>query len=574
LACGERSETVTADWPSRQVVSGPERAAQRGLLHALGLSSGDLARPFIGIVNTWSGAHPGHVHLRALARDVAEGVAAAGGTPLEVNTISLCDGLAMGHAGMRFSLPSRELIADSIETVAVAHGFDALVILTSCDKSLPAALLAAARLNRPTVVLPGGPMLPGLLDGQELAVYQAREATARFLRGELSADGLAEVERCLCPGPGSCSMMGTANSMACITEALGLALPGSATSHAVTATKRVEARRAGERAVALLREDLRPRDILTSRALRNAVIVNAAIGGSTNVVLHLLALASELGLPLSLTDFDALSRQTPFIADVRPSGRHSLLAFDQAGGVPAVLAELGERLELDGPVVSGGTWRDHLREGVRCDHAVIRPLTEPLAAEGGLAVLTGSLAPDGAVVKQSAVAEDMRRHRGPARVFDSEAAAVAALRAGRVTPGDVVVIRYEGPRGGPGMPEMHVPATLLSGQALGRAVSLVTDGRFSGASRGACVGHVSPEAAAGGPLALVEDGDEIEVDIPARRIELHVGEEELARRRARWQPPARCLDGYLARYAALVGPSHTGCVLSAPQYLPAAGRDE
>jgi dihydroxy-acid dehydratase len=552
---------TTIPWPSRRVTEGPERAGQRGLLYALGLGRDDLSKPFIGVVTTWSGAHPGHIHLRGLAQAVAEGVAAAGGIPFEINTISVCDGLAMGHAGMRMSLPSRELIADSIEVAAVANGFDALVILTSCDKSLPAALLAAVRLNLPAIILPGGPMLPGRFQGRELAVYQAREAAARFLQGELDAEGLAEIERHLCPGPGACSMMGTANSMACLTEVLGLALPASATTHAVTGAKREEARRSGERILALLREDLRPRAIVTASALQNAITVGAAIGASTNVVLHLLALAREAGIALDLTQFDDISRRTPFICDVKPSGRRSVLALDQAGGIPAVLNELRDRLDLDVPTVAGGSWADHLQGRLNRDREVVRPLATPLAPQGGLAVLYGNLAPDGAVVKQTAIAPEMQKHRGPARVFDGEEAAVTGLRQGLVRPGEVVVIRYEGPRGGPGMPEMHVPATLLSGQELGKSVSLVTDGRFSGASRGACIGHVSPEAASGGTIALVEDGDEIEVDIPARRLELHVSLDELARRRTAWQPPARQLTGYLARYAAGVGPSHEGCVL-------------
>ena len=548
--------------PSRRMIDGPERAGQRGLLYALGLGPDDLSRPFVGIVTTWSGAHPGHVHLRDLAQAAAGGVAAAGGTPLEVATISVCDGLAMGHLGMRVALPSRELIADSIEVVATAQAFDALVILTSCDKSLPAALMAAARINLPTVILPGGPMLPGRIHGRELAVYQAREASAQFLQGEIDAQELSEIERHLCPGPGACSMMGTANSMACLTETIGMALPYSATTHAVAGAKRAEAWNSGKRVMDLIEENLRPRDIITERSLRNAITVSAAIGGSTNVVLHLLALAREIGLQLDLGLFDTISRQTPFICDIKPSGRHSLLALDEAGGVPAVMAELRNSLDLEVPTVTGSTWDEELQDSINRDPSVIHSVSDPLTPEGGLAVLYGNLAPDGAVVKQSAVAPEMRHHRGPARVFDGEDAAVMALRTSSIESGDVVVIRYEGPRGGPGMPEMHVPATLLVGQGMSKSVSLVTDGRFSGGSRGACVGHVSPEAAAGGPLALVEDGDEIEIDIPARRLELYVDASELERRRSSLQLQEKQLRGYLARYAAAVGPSHEGCVLA------------
>ncbi|MBN1315712.1 MAG: dihydroxy-acid dehydratase [Anaerolineales bacterium] len=550
-------------WPSRQITDGPDRAAQRGLLHAIGLDSRDISKPFVGVVNTWSGAHPGHFHLRQLAQAVARGVAGAGGVPLEVNTISVCDGIAMGHRGMRMVLPSRELIADSIELVAVASAFDALVILTSCDKSLPAALMAAARLNLPTIILPGGPMLPGRLGDRELAVYQAREATAQLLNGQITGEQMAEIEHRLCPGPGSCSMLGTANSMACMTEALGMALPGSATTHAVDSAKMEEAKRSGEQVMELLRRDLRPLDIISGRSMRNAITVNMAIGGSTNVVLHLLALAQEAGLELNLETFDRISRATPFLCDIKPSGKHSVLALDQAGGIPAVMAELRDRLDLEALTVTGDSWDCQLQDVVNKSRSVIRPLDDPLKPEGGLAVLWGNLAPDGAVVKQSAVAAGMRSHCGPARVFDSEDEAVTALHENRIRPGDVMVIRYEGACGGPGMPEMHIPATLLAGQELGKSVSLVTDGRFSGGSRGACVGHVSPEAILGGPIALVQEGDEIDLDIPDRRLQLLVSNDEMERRRARWKPPERRLTGYLARYAALVGPSHRGCVLSA-----------
>ncbi len=559
----------TSTWPSRRLTDGPERAGQRGLLYSLGLGRDDLDRPFVGVVSTWSSGHPGHAHLRELARAAAEGVSEAGGTPFEVNTIGVCDGLAMGHAGMRMSLPSRELIADSIEVMAVAHAFDALVILTSCDKSLPAALLVASRLNLPAIIVPGGPMEPGRYMGREWAVYQAREATGRYLEGRISAEQLAEIERHICPGPGACSMMGTANSMACLTEALGMALPRSATTHATSGAKCGEAHRSGARAVALLHENLRPRAIIGTGSLRNAITVGAAIGASTNTVLHLLALAREAGVPLDLSAFDAINRQTPFLCDVKPSGRHSLLALDQAGGIPAVMAELRDRLDLDLPTAAGGTLADHVPAAAGEARSVVRSTGDPLSAEGSLAVLTGSLAPLGAVVKQSAVAPEMRCHRGPARVFEGEDAAVEALRRHAVQPGDIMVIRYEGPRGGPGMPEMHVPATLLAGQELGRTVSLVTDGRFSGGSRGACVGHVAPEAAAGGPIALVQDGDEIVVDLPARRLDLLVSAKALAERRGAWKPREQRLSGYLARYAAEVGSSHEGCILAARQDRPA-----
>ncbi len=546
---------------SNEIVGGLERAGQRGLLRALGLTDEDLSRPFIGIVNTWSEINPGHVHLRRLASAVKLGVVSAGGTPFEINTIGLCDGIAQGHAGMRVILPSRDLIADSIELGTLANGFDALVLLASCDKIVPAALMAAARLDIPAILVTGGPMMPGRYKGRELAVYEAREALGQHVKGEISVAELQEIEASVCPGPGSCSMMGTANSMSAFTEALGMSLPGCATAHAVSSKKESLARQSGVQILRLLEQDVCPSRIMTVEAMRNAITVAMAMGCSTNVILHVLALAKELDQELKLDEFDAISRRTPFICDVKPSGTHSLLALEEAGGVPAVMRELRERLNLECLTVSGDTVGGNISSASNRNPRVIRPLSEPLRPEGGVAVLRGNLSPEGCVVKQSAVASDMMVHQGPARVFDGEKATMRALRGGQIKPGDVVVIRYEGPRGGPGMPEMLMPTATLVGLGLGGSVSLVTDGRFSGATKGACVGHVSPEAATGGPIALVEDGDTIDIDIPQRRIELLVPAEEIANRRERWQPPQRRLRGYLRLYSERVGPSHEGCVL-------------
>jgi dihydroxy-acid dehydratase len=546
---------------SHQIVGGLERAGQRGLLHALGLTDDDIAKPFIGVINTWSEINPGHVHLRRLASAVKLGVASAGGTPFEVNTIGLCDGIAQGHAGMRAILPSRDLIADSIELTTLSNCFDALVLLASCDKIVPAVLMAAARLDIPSIVVTGGPMMPGRYKGRELAVYEAREALGQYLKGEISADDLHEIETCVCPGPGSCSMMGTANSMSAVTEALGMSLPGCATAHAISSKKEALARRSGVEVLRLLEQDVRPSTIMRPEAVRNAITVAMAMGCSTNVVLHVLALARELNQELKLEEFDAISRRTPFICDVKPSGKHSLIALDEAGGVSAVMHELHTMLDLERITVSGSTVAQNISTVENRNPQVIRPLSEPLRPEGGIAVLKGNLSPDGCVVKQSAVAEEMMVCEGMARVFDGEKAAMRAIRGGQIKPGDVVVIRYEGPRGGPGMPEMLMPTATLMGLGLGRSVSLVTDGRFSGATKGACVGHVSPEAMSGGPIALVEEGDTIQIDIPGRRIELLVPPEELARRREHWLPPERPLRGYLRLYSENVGPSHEGCLL-------------
>ena len=554
-------------YPSGETVVGPERSGTRGYLYALGLESQDLEKPFIGIVNSWSGIHPGHIHLRELAAAVSEGVLAAGGRPFEFNTIAICDGMTQGHSGMKFVLPSRELIVDSIEVMVRAHHFDGLVFLAGCDKIVPAMARAAGRLNLPCVFVTGGPARPGMYKGKDYAGYQVREASAQLLRGEISEAEYDEMEQCACSGPGSCPMMGTANTMSCLMEPLGLALPGCGTVHATEAKKLRYARRSGELVMELVRQNRRPKDYITRETFLNTVRVDMAIGGSTNSTIHLPAIAGEFGVELTKEDFETASRSTPHLANVRPSGKYTLWELDLAGGVPAVMGELGEsHLNLDLECVDGRPWREVL-QGVRSENTeVLTTLANPYHAEGGLCILTGSLAPEGAVIKQSAVHPDMMVHTGPARPFNSEEEAVAAIRAGQIQPGDVIVIRYEGPKGGPGMREMLSATTTLMGAGLGSTTALVTDGRFSGSTRGPCVGHVSPEAYVGGPIALVEEGDSITLDIPNRSLTLHVPEEELERRRARFVIPEHkrleaCDSPYLRRYAQSVSSVWKGAVL-------------
>ena len=549
---------------SKAIVEGSERVHHRGLLRSLGLTGRDLKKPFVGVVNTWSEIHPGHVHLRELGQEVKQGVLSAGGLPFEVNTIALCDGVCQAHEGMRWALPSREIIADSMEAVTDANGFDAVVLLASCDKIIPAALIAAARLDIPSIVVAGGAMMPGYHERRGRLVYgnDVRKALLGYSKGEVSEEELLEVETCAYPGPGSCAMMGTANSMACLTEALGMALPGNGTAPAVDAKRKQIARDSGRQVLALLAADLVPSRIMSPQAIENAIAVEMAIGASTNCVLHLLALARELGHPLDLEDFDRISRRVPFLVDVVPSGRHFIVDFDRDGGVPALLKEMRDLLNLDVLTVTGDTMAGNIEAAAPGKNKVVRPLAEPLRAEGGIAVLRGNLAPDGAVVKQSGVPPEMLCHQGPARVYESEGEAIQALMAGEVEAGDVIVIRFEGPRGGPGMPEMLMPTSLLMASGLGDRVALVTDGRFSGASYGPCIGHVSPEAMQGGPIAVVENGDLVRIDIPNRRLEVVVTEEELDRRLAAWRrPEAKVKSGYLGAYSRKVGSAHLGAIV-------------
>jgi len=546
------------------VKRGVERAPHRSLLRALGCTDREIDQPFVGVINSFNEAIPGHIGLRQIADAVKAGVRMAGGTPFESNTIGVCDGLAMNHLGMKYSLASREFIADSVEVVAQAHAFDALVLIPNCDKIIPGMLMAAARLNLPTVVVSGGPMLAGQLDGRAVDLADVFMAVGAVTRGEMTAAELDRLERAACPGCGSCAGMFTANTMNCLTEALGLGLPGHGTIPAIHANRVALAKQAGMQVMELLARDVRALDILTPAAFRNAFAVDMALGGSTNSVLHLLAVAHEAGVQIPLHELNDYSARTPHLCRMSPAaGGHHIEDLERAGGIPAVMRGLLDGGLLDGDVltVTGRALAENLATAEVRDAAVIRPLDAPYSPTGGLAILFGNLAPDGAVVKQAVVAPEMRRHTGPARVFDSEEAATAAIMAGQFEAGDVLVIRYEGPKGGPGMREMLTPTSLLSGMGLDDRVALLTDGRFSGATRGAAIGHVSPEAAERGPLAIVQDGDPIRIDIPDRALTLELPAAEIARRLTElppWEPAIK--SGYLRRYAQSVTSASTGAV--------------
>ncbi|RLI32350.1 dihydroxy-acid dehydratase [Candidatus Bathyarchaeota archaeon] len=541
---------------------GVERAPHRAILKCLGVTDGDMGKPFIAVVNSFSEVVPGHMHLDRVAEFVKAGVRSAGGVPFEFNTIAICDGLAMGHEGMHYSLPSRELIADSIEVVVEAHRFDGMVLVTSCDKITPGMMMAAARLDLPSIVVTGGPMLSGTYRGRRVDVTAIFEAVGEVSAGRMSPEELKEIEDRAFPGCGSCNGMYTANTMACIAEALGLSLPGCATALAVSSSKLRIAKESGERIVHLVEEDLRPSEILTREAFENAIMVDSALGGSTNAVLHLVAIAREAGVDLPLRLFDDLSRRAPHLCDMRPSGPHALEELDAAGGVPAVMRVLSGLLHLDALTVTGKTVGENIEGAVVYDPKVIRPLEDPVHKTGGIAVLFGNLAPRGAVVKVTAISPKILVHRGPAKVYDSEEEAMEAILGGEIEEGDVVVIRYEGPKGGPGMREMLAPTSAIVGMGLSDSVVLVTDGRFSGATRGPCIGHVSPEAAEGGPIAALRDGDMIEVDIPKRFLNVDLTEEELRGRLAVWRPrPPKIGRGYLRRYSSLVQSADRGGTL-------------
>ncbi len=542
------------------VTEGPERAPQRSLFKAAGLDDGDLSKPLIGIANSWNEIVPGHVHLDKVAEAVKQGVREAGGTPLEFNTIAICDGIAMGHEGMKAPLPSRELIAGSVELMAKAHAFDALVLVTSCDKITPGMLMAAARLNIPAVLVNGGCMLPGVVDGKEMAVSHVFEAVGQYKAGKIGEGELRRIESMAVPGPGSCAGLYTANTMAIAAEALGMALPWTSTIPAVSA-ERIRAGRAAGRAVMdLLRRGIKPRDLMTREAFENAIRVDVALGGSTNAVLHLMAIAKEAGVDLPLELFDEISKETPHIANLNPAGPHYVRDLHYAGGVPAVFKELAKMMHLDQLTVAGETWADIVNKAEVRNREVIRPKNNPYHEQGGLAILWGSLAPRGAVIKQTAVDPEMLVFKGRAKPFDSEEEAVQAIFDGRIAEGDVVVIRYEGPKGGPGMREMLTATATIMGMGLKR-VALITDGRFSGATRGPAIGHVSPEAAEGGPIALVEEGDEILIDVPKRRLDLLVDEDELEERRKKWTPPPPKESGFLAIYSMLAASADVGAVM-------------
>ena len=543
---------------------GPMNGAHRSLYHALGLTDEEIARPLVGIVSSYNEIVPGHMNIDKIVDAVKMGVAMAGGTPIVFPAIAVCDGIAMGHIGMKYSLVTRDLIADSTEAMALAHGFDALVMVPNCDKNVPGLLMAAARLNIPTTFVSGGPMLAGHVNGARTSLSSMFEAQGKYSAGNMTEEEVEDYARRSCPTCGSCSGMYTANSMNCLTEALGMGLRGNGTIPAVYSRRLELAKHAGMAVMEMLKRDIRPRDIMTQEAFENALTVDMALGCSTNSMLHLPAIAHECGIDINLDIANAMSMKTPNLCHLAPAGRTYMEQLDEAGGVYAVMHELSELglIHTDCMTVTGKTVGENIADAKNLDPEVIRPVDNPYSPTGGIAVLRGNLAPDGSVVKRSAVLPEMQVHEGPARVFDCEEDAQAAINAGKINPGDVVVIRYEGPKGGPGMREMLNPTSAIMGQGLGNSVALITDGRFSGATRGACIGHVSPEAASGGPIGVVEEGDIISIDIPNYTIELKIPQEELDRRMAAFTPKTKELSGYLKRYAALVSSGATGAVLN------------
>ena len=551
---------------SDRVKSGPEKAPHRSLWKALGLTDEELKLPLIGVVSAKSECVPGHNHLNNIAQAVKDGIRLAGGVPVEFPAIGVCDGIAMGHVGMKYSLASRELIADSCESMAIAHGFDGMVFIPNCDKIVPGMLMAARRLNLPAMVISGGPMMPGRMPGGsgDMDLNSVFEAVGAYKAGKMDDAQLNAVESAACPGCGSCSGMFTANSMNCITEVIGMALPGNGTIAAVDAARIRLAKKTGMRVVELVREGLTPEKIMTESAFRNALCLDMALGCSTNTVLHLLAIAYEAGVPIDLKLFNEISAKTPNLCHLAPAGPTHMPDLYAAGGIPAVQAELAKKglLDLDVPTVTGKTLGENIKGAHILNDKAIRPIDNPYSQTGGLQILWGNIAPDGCVVKRSAVAPEMQQHSGPARVFNSEDEAIAAIYAGKIVPGDVVVIRYEGPKGGPGMREMLNPTSALAGMKLDKTVALITDGRFSGASRGAAIGHVSPEAASGGPIGLIEEGDIINIDIPNAKITLEVSDEVLAERKAKYvAPEPNIKTGWLSRYARMVTSANLGAVL-------------
>jgi dihydroxy-acid dehydratase len=551
---------------SSVMTKGVDRATHRSLLYSMGWRPEHLDKPLVAVVNSFNELMPGHVHLNALCQAIKLGIAEAGGTPLEFPTIAVCDGLATGHKGMRMPMPSRELIADSIEIMITAHAFDAMVLLTNCDKVTPGMLMAAARLNIPAVLISGGPMDTGCFRGKRVCYNDLMEAEGLVERGKMPPEELAAFEEVAVWGPGACAMMGTANTMNILTEALGMTVPDGALTPATSGARMALARRTGRVIMELHARNILPRDILTLDAFQNALAVDMAVGGSTNTCLHLPAIAAEAGLTLDLTEFSKAAARTPHLVLLKPAGRHFPLDFFNAGGVPGLMKELLDKGLLHGDcmTVTGSSVAGNLVGRRILDPDVIRPVKTPLSPTGGLAVLCGSLAPEGAVVKKAAVAPEMLRHSGPARIFEQEEEALAAIFGGKIQPGDVVVIRYEGPKGGPGMREQLLPTSAIIGMGLGKSVALVTDGRFSGATQGACIGHVTPEAYLGGPIALVQEGDRISIDIPAGRLDLEVPAEVLDQRRQNWRPPEQVelqKGTLLDRYRRLVTPASRGCTL-------------
>ncbi|MDD7770675.1 dihydroxy-acid dehydratase [Suipraeoptans intestinalis] len=553
-----RSDTVT---------EGKQQAPHRSLFRALGFTKEEMNRPIVGIVSSHNEIVPGHINLDKIVDAVKMGVAMAGGTPVVFPAIAVCDGIAMGHIGMKYSLVTRDLIADSTEAVAMAQQFDALVMVPNCDKNVPGLLMAAARINVPTIFVSGGPMLAGKVKGKKTSLSSMFEAVGANAAGLITEEELCEYEEKTCPTCGSCSGMYTANSMNCLTEALGMGLKGNGTIPAVYSARIRLAKEAGMQVMELFRKNIRPRDIMTKEAVLNALTVDMALGCSTNSMLHLPAIAHEIGMDFEIDFANGISEKTPNLCHLAPAGNTYMEDLEEAGGVYAVMAELNKKglLHTDCMTVTGKTVGENIAASRNLDEDVIRPIERPYSQTGGLAVLKGNLAPDGSVVKRSAVVAEMLRHEGPARVFECEEDAIAAIKGGRIQPGDVVVIRYVGPKGGPGMPEMLNPTSAIAGMGLGSSVALITDGRFSGASRGASIGHVSPEAAVGGPIALIREGDRIQIDIPALTLNVKLSEEELEERRKQWKPTEpRITTGYLARYAAMVTSGNRGAILEVP----------
>lgn len=553
------------DLRSGELTNGIERSAHRALLYSTGLDTEDLKKPMVAVVNSFTEMVPGHIHLREIADFVKMGITEAGGIPREFNTIAICDGICQGHKGMSYPLPSREIIADSIEYMIEAHQFDAMVMLPGCDKIVPGMLMAAMRLNIPAILVPGGPMLPGKYkDIDVLTLTDMRELIGQTQTGKMSVETLMEVEQSALPGYGTCSMLGTANTMSCMAEVIGMTLPGCGLAHAVSAKKRRIAKQSGRRIVEMIREGLTPRKIMTRESLRNGIAASMAMGASTNSTLHLPAIAHEAGIPLSFDDFDEISRKVPYICNIKPSGKHPLSDLEDSGGIPAVLKAIEPKLDTEQLTVTGKTLGENLKDVELIENDVIFPLSAPKDQEGGLAILHGNLAPKGAVVKKSGVKPSMYYFEGRARIFHSMEDASAAVSGDQIRQGDILVIAYEGPKGGPGMREMHMTTSLIVGRGMDEMCALITDGRFSGSTRGPCIGYVSPEAAAGGPIAAVREGDKIIIDIPNRTLTLCVPDEEIQRRLAGVEPIHKDRTPALNRYAALVTSADEGAVLKTP----------
>lgn len=555
------------DYRSGLLTNGIERAAHRALLYSTGLEESDLHKPMIAVVNSFTEMVPGHFHLRQLAEYVKQGIYEAGGIPREFNTIAVCDGICQGHKGMKYSLMSREVIADSIECMIEAHQFDAMVMMPGCDKIVPGMLMAAMRLNIPAIFVPGGPMMPGKYKDMTLTLTDMRELIGRTQTGKMSLKELMEAEQSALPGVGTCSMLGTANTMSCFTEVLGMALPGCGLAHAVSSKKARIAKRSGKRIVEMIKEDLTPRKIMTRECLRNAIAAGMAMGASTNSTLHIPAIAHEANLDVTLEDFDEISREVPYICNIKPSGQHPLIDLDEAGGIPAVLKAIESKLDTRVMTVTGKTLGENLKDVELVENDVIFPLSSPKKPEGGLAILHGNLAPDGAVIKKSGVKESMYYFEGRARIFHSMEEACEAVSGDKIKQGDILVITYEGPKGGPGMREMHMVTSLIVGRGMDEMCALITDGRFSGSSRGPCIGHISPEAAAGGPIGAVEEGDKIIIDIPNRTLTLCVPDEEIQRRLKEVKHIMKERTSALDRYSVLVTSADKGAVLKRPEEL-------